>query len=197
MPLIQKKASLAFPPHFCYTLTMKTLINPKYRDTLFALIFKEPRNFIQLLNYVTHGRNTLTVNDITLFDLSSDMLKRELINDVSFLTRDGRLLILIEHQSTLNPNMALRLFLYYTELVRLWLEHGKYNIYGTTKLPDIPAPEFYVVYNGHKPLTEPLSTLWQATPTSTNRSAPTNYKVSTCTKPLNKPRPTVKKTAIY
>ena len=101
--------------------------------TMFYYLFIIPKNFVQLLDYVTNGENTLTISDITPFDLTSSILKRELINDVSFITNDGRLIILIEHQLTENPNMALRLFLYYTEIIRLWIETNDYNIYGTAK----------------------------------------------------------------
>jgi len=75
----------------------------------------------------------LTVDDIKAFDLESSIAIRIRRNDVSFITKDNRLIILIEHQSTLNPNMALRLFLYYIELLQLWIKGEGANLYGEKK----------------------------------------------------------------
>jgi len=86
------------------------------------------------------------------------MADRPRRNDVSFITKDNRVIILIEHQSTLNQNMALRLFFYYVELLHLWIKSNAINIYGTQKIDGFPMMEFYVVYNGKAPLKEDIST---------------------------------------
>jgi predicted transposase/invertase (TIGR01784 family) len=69
------------------------------------------------------------------------------VNDISFEI-GGKLVILIEHQSTINPNMAVRLLMYigrvYEKLV------GDRKIY-TSKLIPLPRPEFFVLYNGVSP----------------------------------------------
>ena len=54
---------------------------------------------------------------------------------------------LFEHQTTLNPNMPLRLLGYVDELFRLYMEPEKRKIYST-ELIQLPAPEFYVFYDG-------------------------------------------------
>jgi len=54
--------------------------------------------------------------------------------------------------------MALRLFIYYLELLQIWIKHNKINVFSQQKIPDLPVPEFYVVYNGQKPLTDIYST---------------------------------------
>jgi hypothetical protein len=69
------------------------------------------------------------------------------INDISFEI-GGKLVVLIEHESTLNPNMAFRLLLYIARVYEKIIG-GKY-IYSTTKIA-IPQPEFFVLYNGPKP----------------------------------------------
>jgi len=66
------------------------------------------------------------------------------LNDVSF-TIDNKLVVLIEHQSTVNKNMPLRALLYIAELYEQMLK-GK-DIYRQS-LIEIPTPEFIVLYNG-------------------------------------------------
>jgi hypothetical protein len=58
------------------------------------------------------------------------------------------LVILVEHQSTINPNMALRFLMYMARVYEKIL--GDKNIY-TTKALVIPRPEFFVLYNGLAP----------------------------------------------
>jgi hypothetical protein len=58
---------------------------------------------------------------------------------------DNRLVVLLEHQSTINPNMPLRLLLYIARVYEKIIEMRK--IYAG-KLVPIPRPEFIVLYNG-------------------------------------------------
>jgi len=133
-------------------------LNRQHRDSMFRGLFIIPQNTIQLLNHCSGGVSTLTAEDITPFDLESAIAARNRRNDISFLTKDNRLIILVEHQSTICPNMALRLFLYYVELLQLWIKLNKISLYASKKIADLPAPEFYVAYNGSKKLTVPYST---------------------------------------
>jgi hypothetical protein len=74
----------------------------------------------------------------------SGVLYKDKENDLSFLI-DNRLVVLIEHQSTINNNIPLRLLIYiayvYKKIVNMK------NVYQT-KLEKIPMPEFIVLYNG-------------------------------------------------
>jgi len=76
-----------------------------------------------------------------------DVLFMDLINDISFEI-DGKLVVLIEHQSTVNPNMAMRLLMYIARVYEKIVE-GK-NVYSNKGLT-IPRPEFFVLYNGTAP----------------------------------------------
>jgi predicted transposase/invertase (TIGR01784 family) len=53
--------------------------------------------------------------------------------------------VLIEHQSTINPNMAVRLLFYIARIYEKIIDNRK--VYGRAKLT-IPRPEFIVLYNG-------------------------------------------------
>ena len=71
----------------------------------------------------------------------------DFINDISFEI-GGKLVVLIEHQSTINPNMALRLLMYIGRIYEKITE-GR-NVYSRKPLK-IPQPEFFVLYNGTDP----------------------------------------------
>ena len=56
--------------------------------------------------------------------------------------------MLIEHQSTVNPNMALRFLFYITRVLEKKI---KSRTLFSKKQVSIPWPEFFVLYNGQKP----------------------------------------------
>ena len=57
-------------------------------------------------------------------------------------------MVLIEHQSTINPNMALRLLFYITRVLEKKINSR--SLYSK-KPVSIPWPEFFVLYNGKEP----------------------------------------------
>ena len=124
---------------------------------MFRAFFKKPHNFLDLLKKCRDNQASLMIDDIEPFGLDSNIAVRVRRNDISFITKDNRLIILIEHQSTINPNMAFRLFIYFNELLQLWVKIKEIDLYSTSRIPDIPVPEFYVVYNGVTPLKETSS----------------------------------------
>jgi len=75
-----------------------------------------------------------------------DVVYMKMKNDVSFLF--DKTLSLYEHQSTYNPNMPLRGFLYFADLYRQLIKDNE-RIYSK-KLVKIPAPKYIVFYNGDK-----------------------------------------------
>jgi len=79
---------------------------------------------------------TLATMDETLFD--------GIKNDVGFIVRN-EYVILIEHQSTINENMPLRLFMYLAEIYRRHVDED--SVYRKKRIR-LPAPRFYVFYNG-------------------------------------------------
>jgi len=56
--------------------------------------------------------------------------------------------VLIEHQSTINPNMAIRLLMYIARVYEKMLTGKSLN---SGKRLAIPHPEFFVLYNGKAP----------------------------------------------
>jgi len=118
-------------------------VNKKYKDTLFKKLFGKESAAVELYNAIegTDYRPE-AVSMVTL----EDTLYVTPVNDVAF-TIDNKFVVLIEHQSTINPNMPLRMLLYiamcYIQLT------DDVDIYGR-KRKTIPRPEFIVLYNGEE-----------------------------------------------
>jgi len=117
----------------------------QYKDSLFCRLFKNPDRLRELYGALTG----ITLPPDTPVDVNSldNVLLQGFINDISFVI-GGRLVVLVEHQSTINPNMGLRFLMYITQLYEKMHEHKKLF---SSKLIHIPRPEFFVLYNGTAP----------------------------------------------
>jgi len=80
--------------------------NRNYKNSVFTLLFSEKKNLLELYNAITGESYPEESTDIEIITLS-DVLFMEQINDIAFVLND-RLVVLIEHQSTVNENMPLR-----------------------------------------------------------------------------------------
>jgi len=117
--------------------------NRKYKSSVFTLLFGEKNNLLELYNAIentNYGSNT----DVWITTLE-DALFMEQINDIAFVI-EGKFVVMIEHQSSMNPNMPLRMLLYIARVYEKIVSND--NLYGT-KMITIPRPEFIVLYNGN------------------------------------------------
>lgn len=122
--------------------------NKKYKDSVFVDIFYSDetaeKNLLSLYNALhnTELKNTEPIRKIKV----EDVLYMNFKNDLSAVI-NHEILELMEHQSTINPNMPLWMLLYlgraYEQLVET---EARYR----TTLVKIPLPEFYVFYNGKR-----------------------------------------------
>jgi len=119
--------------------------NKKFKDNLFRHFFKDSENFVSL--YKELSKKTIESDDVKFYDISSRILSKTIQNDVSYLTKDNRFIILIEHMSSSFINLVLRLLIYYVELVRIYLKENEFSLLSK-KLVKIPTAELYVAYNG-------------------------------------------------
>ena len=115
------------------------------RHSVFSLLFSEPNVLRKLYSTLVDVPlpDDMPVNINTM----QDVLYMTQINDLSFEI-GGQLIILIEHQSTINPNMALRLLMYIGRLYEKMVKNK--GIYSRKKLT-ILRPEFFVLYNRKEP----------------------------------------------
>ena len=122
---------------------MKT--NIKFKSSVFSMLFSDPDILREL--YCAIKGISLPDNVPVIINTLDDVLFMDQINDISFEI-DGRLVVLLEHQSTINPNIALRLLMYIARIYEKTIP-GR-TIYSARKIT-IPRPEFYVLYNGNDP----------------------------------------------
>jgi hypothetical protein len=120
----------------------ETQTNRNHKASVFSLLFSEPPAALELYNAVT-GQNYPPDTKIEIVTLSNALFKGQL-NDIAFVM-DDRLVVLIEHQSTINNNIPLRMLMY---LGREYERITKGKDLYREKLIKIPTPEFIVLYNG-------------------------------------------------
>jgi len=126
-------------------------MSEKPANSAFTMLFNIEEHVIDLYEVLTGIR--LEPHTIKSFRLKDGMIRSRLYNDVSFITHDNQLLVLIEHQSTLNPNMTFRILEYYVKLASEHLKEQKADLFGAKKV-EIPKAKFFVVYNGRGKMPE-------------------------------------------
>lgn len=120
------------------------MTNRKVRDTVFCHYMSTEPHLLELFNALK-GTSYTDSDNININTLEGSFYSN-LKNDISFLL-DGIIIVLIEHQTTINPNMPLRFLSYLDELYRRLTSSQSAKIYGSV-LIKVPAPEFYVFYDG-------------------------------------------------
>ena len=118
--------------------------NRNYKDSVFVKLFSNKKEIIELYNAIKGTNYNLENTEINIITLE-DVLFMDRNNDLCF-TIDDKLVVLIEHQSSINENMPLRFLLYIAREYEKILDNE--NVYKS-KLIKIPKPEFIVLYNGH------------------------------------------------
>ena len=123
-----------------------TYINQEYKDRVIRKLFGESKeNALSLYNAVNNS--AYTNPDELEFNTIDDAIYMGMKNDFSFLFCTD--LNFYEHQSTWNPNMPVRGFIY---LARIWdgyIHKKRLNILGS-RLQKLPTPHYIVLYNGEK-----------------------------------------------
>lgn len=126
-------------------MTEGNTIQRKHKDTLFHDLFSDKRNALSLYNAL-NGTAYEDADSLEIVTLS-DVIYIHGKNDVSVMFQSQ--LTLWEHQSTLNYNMPLRGLIYYAHNIDGILKARGVKLYGK-KLVKIPAPDYYVFYNGRE-----------------------------------------------
>jgi hypothetical protein len=119
--------------------------NRGLKNSLFSFLFSDT-DVLRELCSALEGVSLPDDIPITINTLKNILTKGR-YNDISFEI-GGRLVVLIEHQSTINPNMALRLLMYIGRLYERLIDDRE--LYASKRVA-IPRPEFFVLYNGKDP----------------------------------------------
>lgn len=124
------------------------------KNSVFCDLFSKPEYTLELYKVLHPEDETVTVEDIGNANLHNVLVDR-LYNDLGFTVR-GKVLIMIEAQSTWSVNILIRIFLY---LAETWKEHiraTRQYQYGRRKL-ELPWPELYVLYTGDENIRDTYS----------------------------------------
>ncbi|MBP3620431.1 MAG: hypothetical protein J6J16_01570 [Lachnospiraceae bacterium] len=123
------------------TLTATSVVNRRYKDTVFRMLFSDKKELLALYNGIndTYYDNP----DELIITTLKNAIYMSMKNDVSCVI-DMRL-NLYEHQSTVNPNIPLRDLDYVSRTYSsLYKDEDIYS----PKLIKLPNPKFIVFYNG-------------------------------------------------
>lgn len=113
----------------------------EYKDSLFRHIFNNKKRLASLYRALTS--EVIRPRDIRINTLRGVFFD-DIKNDISFCIGD-KMVVLIEHQSSWNPNMPLRMLWYVSRIYGNMV--GRDMAYRSTQIA-LPEPEFYVFYNG-------------------------------------------------
>ena len=122
-------------------------MNREYRDRLFKFIFGNPehKEWTLSLYNALNGTNYSNPEEIE-FTTLNDAVYMNMKNDVSFLISEA--MNFWEQQSTFNPNIPVRIFIYAGMLYAKYIEvTNEYHLYSS-KQQKLPAPKCICFYNG-------------------------------------------------
>ncbi len=117
-------------------------VNRQYKDRLFKFLFNNKKALLSLYNAI----NGTDYDDPDAIEINTieNFIYMGMKNDLSFLISSS--LNLYEQQSTVNPNIPLRGFLYLSKLYqKLFGNHT--DLYSSRQIP-LPTPQFVVFFNG-------------------------------------------------
>jgi hypothetical protein len=121
---------------------MDMAVNREYKDSVFSLLFNDKARLLELYNAIS-GTSFTDEDDIEINTLQNVLFMGRR-NDKSFLFR-GVEVVIAEHQSSINMNMALRMLMYIEQIYGRMIS-GK-DIYARRRVM-MPWPIFIVLYNG-------------------------------------------------
>ena len=126
--------------------------NREYKSRLFGFIFgrEDNKHWTLSLYNAIHGTSYDDVSGITINTIE-EVVYMGMKNDLSILVSENislyRVMELYEQQSTYNPNMPVREFMYAGKLYDKFIHSAGLNRYGRKLLP-LPLPKLVVFYNG-------------------------------------------------
>lgn len=119
--------------------------NKQYRDTVFRDYFNNQKRLLSLCNAVLETKYT-NEKEVEINTLEGSFFSGQK-NDVSCLLRNN-FLVMVEHQSSSNPNMPFRFLSYVAQLFNNMVK-DKEKIYVNEEI-ELPDPQFFVFYDGNK-----------------------------------------------
>ena len=131
---------------------LKGSSNREYKSRLFGFLFgrEENKRWTLSLYNAIHGTSYDDISAVTINTIEN-VVYMGMKNDLSILVSEiislYRTLELYEQQSSYNPNMPVREFMYAGKLYDKFIHSARLNRYGKKLLP-LPLPKLVVFYNG-------------------------------------------------
>ena len=123
------------------------LPNRTIKDSVFRDLFGTPKYLLELYQVLHPEDQSATEEDLGDVTIKN-VLIGNLYNDLGFIAR-GKLLIMVEAQSTWTKNIVVRLLMYLADIWNSYIKETSQNPYGSRKL-QLPEPEFYVIFTGDR-----------------------------------------------
>lgn len=121
-----------------------------YQDSVFTKMFGgEDKKYLLQLYKALHPDDERTDEDDLELVTIENVLTNDIYNDLGFIA-NGKLVVLVEAQSTWSPNIIARMFIYLARTYQDYIysnEKIKARLYSESKI-DLPVPEMYVIYTG-------------------------------------------------
>ena len=117
------------------------------KDSVFRDLFENPTYLLQLYQAL-HPEDTEVAEEQISRVTIQNVLLDQMYNDLGFVVK-GRLLLLVEAQSSWSRNIVIRALLYLANTWKEYIQDKKLNIYGNRKIV-LPKPELYVIYTGER-----------------------------------------------
>ena len=124
----------------------------KIKDSVFTNLFQDKKYLLRLYKALHPEDGNVTEEDIKDVTIKHVLVDAD-YNDLGFSV-GGRLVILVESQSTWTLNIIIRALMYLIQTYHDFFKRTKQNLYGSKKM-NMPKPELYVIFTGEKPKNPP------------------------------------------
>ena len=124
----------------------------KIKDSVFTNLFQDKKYLLRLYKALHPEDSNVTEDDIKDVTIKHILVDAD-YNDLGFSV-GGRLVILVESQSTWTLNIIIRALMYLIQTYHDFFKRTKQNLYGSKKV-NMPKPELYVIFTGEKPKNPP------------------------------------------
>ena len=124
----------------------------KIKDSVFTNLFQDKKYLLRLYKALHPEDSNVTEEDIKDVTIKHILVDAD-YNDLGF-SIGGRLVILVESQSTWTLNIIIRALMYLIQTYHDFFKRTRQNLYGSKKV-NMPKPELYVIFTGEKPKNPP------------------------------------------
>ncbi len=122
-------------------------VKHKAKDSVFTDLFRDKKYLLQLYQALHPEDKTATEDSLTDITINNVLVNGQ-YNDLGFMV-NGKLMILVEAQSTWTMNIIVRALLYYAQSLQEHLDREGADLYGSRKV-NLPESELYVIYTGER-----------------------------------------------